>query len=122
MRSKRADGIVDAMLETLLPDDILDETSPGRPSNTASEQREGERLRCPWPRARIRVERTLKVPVNSDTLSLVTSMCDCELRESQSDAGGVSGAAVRMIVVGREGGAERLSAKMLRCTAGARGR
>ena len=48
-------------------------------------------------------------------------MLDCEFMDSQSDAGGVSGAAgVRTIVVGREGPSLD-SAKMLRCRVGPMG-
>jgi hypothetical protein len=118
---------VEAILETLLPEDENEfDTKPGISSRmvVTSADGEAERLRWPWPRARIRPDEALDGRGNSETLSRVISMLDCEFIDSQSDVGGVSSAAgVRTIVVGRERSSLelRLSAKILRCKDGAMG-
>lgn len=73
------EGTVEAILETLLPDDENEfDTRPGISSRivVTSADGEAERLRWPWPRARIRPDKTLDGREKSETMSRVTSMLD----------------------------------------------
>jgi hypothetical protein len=113
----RVDGTVETTLETLLTADKNEfDARLGRIVATSADG-EAERLQRPWSRARIRPD---EVRANSETLRRVTSRLGCEFIDSQSEAGGASGAAVKTMVTGCEMPSLelRLSAKMLRRVAG----